>query len=365
MNYIITLLMVIASGAYYLGGVSYIAVGLLILINLVKNELPSSRYLMMLCFSLLFVFNLTQLQNLASFDLVALNFFLQIIFLLSIDFRKEAFIRCIFTSLKIQLTISVVLCVFGVLTDSMGMFVDAGSAKGFSGLYAARGIFSTPQLLSSVCLAILVFGKYGNLVGVPTKRNFLFFLSIMAATINRVNIIGLLSVLFISIQKSNRKYFVYTLNVLLVSVFSVIVLSLDFDRFMSIQTIESRALLLDGVINSINTDSIISVVFGDFEKIYFYIPQYLMGVTYVENGFLFLLKYFGVVGLLSYIIICALLVYKINSQCGLELTFYTFFYLFIVQNFTNEFLVIIYPEIIALMIYSSYQIRNKNILQTL
>lgn len=358
MGYIITLLMVIASGAYYLGGISYVAVGALILINLLKNRLPASRYLIISCFLLFFTFNLIRVSVISDFDLVALNFLLQIVFLMSIDFKNIRFMRCILASLKIQITISVVLCIFGFLTGNMYMFVDAGSAKGFSGLYAARGIFSTPQLLASVCLALLVFVRYGHLEQTSSKRKYLFLLPVIITTINRINIIGLLSVFLIALQKSKRKYIVYLVNTLIIGVFSTVILSLDFAQIMSIQTIESRTLLLEGVINSININSITSVIFGDFEKIYFYIPQYLTGVTYVENGFLFLLKYYGAIGLLLYIMVCAVFICRIKSRVGFEMSFYAFFYLFIVQNFTNEFLVVICPEIIALMIFSSYQFRE-------
>ncbi len=46
-----------------------------------------------------------------------------------------------------------------ILGINNSMLIDAGSAKGFSGFYALTGIFATPQLLASACIAFLIFSS--------------------------------------------------------------------------------------------------------------------------------------------------------------------------------------------------------------
>lgn len=361
MQYIITILLVVASGAYYLGSLSYLAVGVLILINLFTNKLSILRYICIFSLILLFSFNLIRVPVIADFDYVALNFFLQILFLLSINFRNVNYHKCIFTSLKIQICISVVLSFFGWLTNNMSMFVDADSAKGFSGLFAMRGIYSTPQLLASVCLALVFFSRYRVLQSSSTKFSIVALLSIMVASLNRVNAIGLCLLIFYSLQKYKRKSLVLIINMLIVLAVIIFSVNVNLDKFANFQTMESRSLLIEGIIGCINTDSIISVIFGDFEKIYFYIPQYLIYVSYVENGFLFILKYYGIMGLLFYVVICMIFIYKLKRNNHNELALYAFIYLFIIQNFTNEFLVSVFPQITSLMLFINYCTKRENI----
>jgi hypothetical protein len=354
MRYIVTLLLVISAGAFVLGSLSYIAVGMLILINLFKNKLPLPRYFCIIIVVFLFVLNLIRVPEFNDFDYVALNFALQLIFLLSVDYRDVRYCRNILLSLKLQIAISVAWCAFGLLTGNMTMFVDAGSAKGFNGLYALRGIYSTPQLLASVCLAVLFFSKYNVLQKRSTKRGIVSLFTIMVASLNRVNIISLIALFFVSLQRHKNRVLVYALNSLLLVLVLTLCIVFNIGQFINFQTIESRNLLIEGVVASINFDSIAEVLLGSFGKINFYIPQYIVYISYVENGLLFLLKYYGVLGLLSYIIICSLFVYKLFKQNHVQLAVYAFLYLFVVQNFTNEYLVTVFPEIIALMLFVFY-----------
>lgn len=354
-SFIYILLLVISSNAYYLGVSSYIGIVLLILINLLTGKLTQQGVFMGFLVTSLVLFNTAHVYvDGKAIDVVVYNFFLQLLFLFTLDFRN-AELRWIFIrALQVQIFISAFIAFVGIITGEHSMFVDAGHAKGFSGLLALRGIYSTPQLMASICLAAFFLCTPHQEKRIPSLfASKTLSIAMLIFTINRVNLIALCLMGFlkvnISLKNKTLWQFAKLLSPLLGVVVAIISLQLlDYSK-VNLQTIQSRLYLFTGVISEINFDSVLSVLFGDFSTIHFYIPQYQVDINYVENGFLFLFKYFGIAGLLLYIVTGCVVAIKIR-KINFMLCMYAIFYLFIAQNFTNEFVSFVFPQVLFLLL---------------
>lgn len=357
-NGIMVLLMIVAASAHYLGIVSYISLAFLIIINVMTNRFTLRRYILILLFFIVLILNTlyTYSQNL-SIDPVVGNFALQILFLLTLNQKKEQ-AAIIFNAITWQILISLVLGGVGLLGIDRSMLIDAGSAKGFSGFYALTGVFATPQLLGSVCLAFLLL--HPLLKNEPLNNKFrnkiIDFVSfgVLLISLNRVNIgFYVLWKFFVVLYNKLGGLGVFALTLLsgiVVSYSSIYILSLD---ETPLQTIQSRLALILGVISTINFDDWWQVIFGMFNNIHFYLPVYQVDITYIENGFLFIFKYFGGFGILVYGVCSLILVLSLFKNNQRLLSAYAFYYLFVAQNFTNEYVSIVFPQIIYLLIYFS------------
>lgn len=364
LNGIMVLLMIAAASAHYLGVVSYISLASLIIINVMIKGLTFRRYIIILLFLIVFILNslYTYSQNL-SIDPVVGNFALQILFLLTLNYKKEQ-AAIIFNAMTWQILISLALGGVGLLGIDRSMLIDAGSAKGFSGLYALTGLFATPQLLGSICLAFLLLHPLLKIELLKSKfrdkiTEFVSF-GVLLVTLNRVNIgFYLLWKFFVVLYKKLGVLGVFALTLIsgvVVSYSIVYILSLD---DAPLQTIQSRLALILGVISTINFDDWWQIIFGMFNNIHFYLPAYQIDITYVENGFLFIFKYFGSLGILVYSVCGLILVISLFNNNQRLLSAYAVYYLFVVQNFTNEYVSIVFPQIIYLLIYFS-KIKIKN-----
>lgn len=362
--FIYILLLVISSNAYYLGASSYIGIVLLIFINLFTGKLNQQSAFMIFLITSLVLFNTAHLyMDGKTVDVVVYNFFLQLLFLFSLDFRNVELRWTFIRALQMQIFISVFIGLVGVITGEHSMFVDAGHAKGFSGLLALRGIYSTPQLMASICLAAFFLCTPRQEKQIPSLYiSKTLSVAMLIFTINRVNLAALCLLGFLRVNTSLKNktiwQFVKLLSPLLGVVVAIISLQLlDYSK-INLQTIQSRLYLFTGVISKINFDSVLSVLFGDFSIIHFYIPQYQVDINYVENGFLFLFKYFGIVGLLFYIVaglVIAIKMRKINFLLGA----YAIFYLFVAQNFTNEFVSFVFPQVLFLLLSYPHALKSS------
>ena len=363
-NGIMVLLMVAAASAHYLGVVSYISLAFLIIINVMTKGLTFRRYILILLFLIVFILNSLYTYSLnLSIDPVVGNFALQILFLLTLNHKKEQ-AAIIFNAMTWQILISLALGGVGLLGIDRSMLIDAGSAKGFSGFYALTGLFATPQLLGSVCLAFLLFHPLfkKELLKSKLRDKITEFVSfgVLLVTLNRVNIGFYFLWKFFAVfykKLGVLGFFALTLISGVVVSYSIIyILSLGDN---SLQTLQSRMALILGVISTISFDDWWQVIFGMFNNIHFYLPLYQIDITYIENGFLFIFKYFGSLGILVYSVCGLILVFSLFNNNQRLLSAYAVYYIFVAQNFTNEYVSIVFPQIIYLLIYFS-NIKNKN-----
>ncbi|WP_455507434.1 hypothetical protein [Enterobacter sp.] len=366
-NVKLILLMVISASAHYLGIIAYLALSILIIINVIKNSLTIRRIFIIIAFLTIFLLNsASTLYSGLTIDSVVWNFFLQMIFLLSLDYKKENSLL-VLEAIKWQIVVSFILGLIGLAGINKSMLIDAGSAKGFSGFYALTGIFATPQLLASACIAFLIFKPIIRCGESENKKNNNFIryvsLSVLLVSLNRVNIVFFLLWKLIKplYKKLGGNVILFLLALLGVTLFYIAISFLSLDSTI-LQTIQSRMALIQGVISIINFNDVWQILFGMFNTITFYLPEYLIDISYVENGFLFIFKYFGLFGLMTYLsfsILIFITLFKRNKV----LAFYAAFYLLIVQNFTNEFVSIIFPQIIYLLMYCAYADNRSTIQQ--
>lgn len=356
--------MLISANPYYLGSVAYAAVIALVIYNIFTTKYSHQRLLGLLLFVSYYIINfICVFSQKSDFDPVVLNFFVQMLFLLTVNYSNITLFRTVYFSMQLQVIISATLGVVGLMTGGGAMFVDAGSAKGFSGFYALTGLFATPQLLSSVSLAVILFSKTFTktitLSPILKSMSCLSYIT-MLVTLNRINLLGVITLKFSEWFKDRKdKHILILLLPLFAILFVFILLNVVDFRRVDLQTINSRLALFYGVLSTIDLDSIWQLIFGSFDKIHFYLRDYIVDIYYVENGFLFLFKYFGLLGLLIYCSIAALYVFYLYKKEMLILALYTFFYLFIVQNFTNEYVSFVFPQILSLIIFSSLNSPRK------
>ncbi|MBN6046143.1 hypothetical protein JYK13_19370 [Citrobacter sp. ku-bf4] len=363
-QFIYLFLLVISASSYLVGWISYLSIILLVIINLTIFKLDTIRYGIIVIFILFVVFNVisTMIKGL-DIDLVVINFTLQLIFLVTLKFDSNIQRKLILRSLVWVVIISSILSVGGYVVGDYSTFVDAGHAKGFDGVLAMRGVFATPQLMASVCLAILFLSSRDEFK--TRVQSFLIYVLafvVLLFTVNRVNIAGFFVLGLICFNDSfrNNKLWV-TLKLLSpLVIISIVVTILHFISLsdINLQTLESRALLVDGVLSKVDMNSLSSLLFGDFSAINFYIPQYQVDINYVENGFLFIIKYFGFLSLMIYIVVAAYCSLCMINKSLIKAV-YIFYYFFIVQNFTNEFVSIVFP-LVVFMLFSCFNRQSVN-----
>lgn len=365
MSYVIILLMIISASAHYVGVISYISLLALIVLNFRNCKFSYNRYFIIFLFSVLYGANiLVSLNSKNGIDLVIANFFLQILFILTVNYN-EKYISLIIKSIELQVVISFLMGIVGFLNINQSMFIDAGATKGFAGMHALIGIYSTPQLLASLCIASLIFNNNikGDCKGsVKSKLFNSISLVVLVLTLNRVNIFSLVAWCLIR-EIYKKAGWLITMLLFFVStiiVFYYVVFIIPWDGLL-LRTMQSRYALITGVISEIDLNSPWQVVFGLFDNISFYLPDYMVNITYVENGGMFIFKYFGLIGLFLYIVFAFVLAVKLYKNKAKFLSLYALFYLLIIQNFTHEFLSFVFSQIIVLLIY--HVIPKHNALQ--
>jgi hypothetical protein len=347
---LMVLLYIIASCSFYFGAVSYAALLLIVIINLVSTKLSPIRYFFILSVVGFLLINFLRLGTYSGIDLTAFNFSLQLIMLCSLDLKKRRDINIIYTSLSLQVAFSLLFGLWGYISNNFIMLVDAGQAKGIAGFYALRGLYSTPQILASISLLLIVSSV---MFDIKSRRNqIVLVMSIISLllSLNRVNILVLC--ILISIFMMMRVRHKIILLIFISPILTILALSIDStNNFMNIATLGSRILLINGVISTIDMTSITDIMLGNFKSFSFYLPEYLINVSYVENGLLSLFKYFGLLGLLAYVSGAVFLILKLAKNKLYIISMYAFCYFFLVQNMTHEFVHIIFPLICSIFIY--------------
>ncbi|PHM58612.1 hypothetical protein [Xenorhabdus sp. KK7.4] len=348
------LLLVISSMPSILGNASYFSLIIFLSINFILNKHNPSIYIILLLFSLFYVLNLINPISFEEVDIVVFNFLLQIIAILSIPYKKLIYENIIYDAIKIQLVLNVIITILCIMVGSDFTFVDATYAKGFDGFWALKGIYSTPQILASLALFFIIYSYSEH-----KNNNIILKLIpyvIIPLTLNRVNFFIGFFMILINQKIIKIKYWLF-FSILLGVVFLFLLPLLGSD-LAKINTIESRLYLTEGVVNKINFNSFINITFGNFGKIDFYLAKYDLMKNYIENGYVFIFKYFGFIGIITYLFLSTSLIYFLFINKKHNLSIFAFFYMFITQLFTHEFLTIAYMQIISLLIFSCQ--KNKS-----
>ncbi|MBC5788678.1 hypothetical protein [Providencia sp. JUb39] len=348
-KYIYILLLTLSSAASVVGMISYISLTTLIILHFFhfkSNKLRLGKFLILISYFLILltIAVINKEDRYLDLDLSVINIFLQLMFLITLP-KSHIVFDSVKLSLLIQLLLSFLLCLYGLFFHDYSMFVDSKYTKGYDGLLIPTGIYSTPQALASVGLIVFFFNK-------EKIKKYIGVLAILSS-LNRTSYSTFLITIFL---KSNKKLILLSfLSFLLVFLYIY-----NLSDYINLRTIISRLNLLFGAYSQINTDSLITILFGSWNKIEFYLPMYNIYKNYIENGYLFIFYHFGVIGLLVYIFYGIPLLLSLMKAKKNEITFLFFSYYFINPIMTHEYLITSFYQILFVFYFYSHNRNEEN-----
>ncbi|WP_157492915.1 hypothetical protein [Echinicola pacifica] len=276
-----------------------------------------------------------------------------LIFIFSIN--RIDWIRTFAKTLLVYIYLCFLLGVLAYLIEP-NIGVTSLADKGLPFILPFKGLNSTVQSFGSLCVLWLILNfeladnKYG--------WNFVIVILTIFLTFNRSSY--LFSFIILAIY--NRK-FLWAVSVFMVLGFIAFFEQIS-DFLLNMGTLQSRSELLQGFYLSYwNDNSLLGYLFGNGNN--FYSPEIVAMVKWdhrpdIENGYAMLLHTYGFIGLFGYFT-CSIL-FLINSffyKKAYKLTIALFYYLFITQFFTQEFVTNIYYLFIA-SIFSLIYFKNEN-----
>ncbi|MFS1486773.1 hypothetical protein BCU41_019600 [Vibrio lentus] len=297
------------------------------------------RYLILFSLSLLYAFLLflflVDYQK-EQFDHSVFNVFIQLLTMLSFNYSSASYVL-IRKSLFIQILLSVGLSIYGVVSGDTFMFINAAATKGFSDMLIPLGIYSTPQVFASVILFYVFTSK--------TIIDRALSISMLVFIMNRTSII----IYFIVSSLKNFKSILFVFILCIIGSLYIFTYSIGSFQYTNIGTILSRLNLIFGVLGEIDLNSVQIWLFGSWNKVEFYLPMYDVTKDYVENGFLFIFKYFGALGFLLYVTLGYIVIKNLLDKKYTSLLILFTLYYFGTQNMTHEFLTVTFYQIIVLV----------------
>ncbi|WP_261925316.1 hypothetical protein [Aeromonas caviae] len=241
--------------------------------------------------------------------------------------------------------------IFSVVFSYDGFFVSS-MAKGIvDGFPLYKGIYSTPQILASMCL-IYWISLYVTRGGSKYQLMFVFPLSIALCLLsfNRT-IIACSIVIFLIGTMLNRSPKAILISIL--AAFFLVIVLVNFISYFNIETVNSRVALSEAVWDTIDMDAPLSILIGKQSP---FSTMVNVGngfvLSNVENGFLFVLRFFGISGVAFYVIyILTLMCQSFLLNKDVVYVLFIFMYFFIVQLITQEFVSVSFY--IAMVLVSS------------
>ncbi len=335
-------LLVLSSAPSVIGIYSYISIALLIIMNLIQTKIDKTKIIYFVAFLtvvLISFFKFILEFPLASLDLSIINLLLQLFFFLTFPKTSEASL-IIKKSILFQAIACLSLSIYGLIVNDHSMFVLGGNTKGINGLLIPKGIYSTPQVLASVSLALCFLYK--------EKIVRFLGLIILVSSFNRTSLTSYILILFTKIK--NKVFFLF----LMLLVCIIVLYKYDLSLYLNFRTITSRLYLFFGGLSTINLNSIPTNIFGSWEEITFYLPTYGIHKNYIENGYLYIFKYTGLIGLLIYISFGIKISISIFKKDNITLFVYFIIYYYLFPLLTHEYLTNSFYQILLLFYIYNY-----------
>jgi hypothetical protein len=319
------------------------------LIALVRPEkaLFTSKEFLVLA-SIVSIAALSSLMNMVVFPMIffpAIGFCFSVI----ISKNKSLVIYTLYYALLIHIILSILLIMLTFL--GIGNYYVSTGVKGFAFLYAAHGLTSTVQTYGTLCITWLMLYILRKKLGINTSIDRIFFLITIVAvllTFNRSTYLFWLLVLFFEFP-----VFFWSIIVLMIGVvikfWNVIMLFA-----LSSASITARSELLEGFrISYVQSNSWIIYLFGKGNnQISETVAKSVKWTTRtdIENGYAMLLHTYGIVGLLSYIVLCFCFIGMFLKKRKIKEAAFLFFYFFITQYITQEFVSATFYMFLAVML---------------
>ena len=297
---------------------------------------------------------LSSVMNLVIFPMIffpAIGFCFSVI----VSKNKSLLIYTLYYALLIHIILGIVLVILAFL--GIADFYVSTGAKGFSFLYSAHGLTSTVQTYGTLCITWLMLYILRKKLGINTSIDRIFFLINIVAillTFNRSTYLFWMLVLFFEFPAFFWSIAVLMI-VLLIKFWNVITLFV-----FSSASITARSELLEGFrISYVQSNSWIVYLFGKGNnQISDAIAKTVKWTTRtdIENGYAMLLHTYGIVGLVAYISICFTFIFMFLKRKRIKEASFLFFYFFITQYITQEFVSATFYMFLAVMllIYNFY-----------
>lgn len=353
MSYFIVFSLLFISGSPNLvgGEVSKGALLLLSVFNLFNFKVSKFSVFSIVGLSILFLVKAIFTEDI---DAVIVVLYIHLLFLITCPIKNYRYVKTILSALMALIIASMVLSSYSILTGD-GKYTFSLANKGLPFLYAFKGVTTTPQALAS----LIILGIFACVV-VEKKWSLRFYALFLPLTINRTNLVGAILMFLVR----------FPVVGLLVSCFAFLggtIIIGQNTELLTTQTLSSRLQMVAEVFREIQDFSVLSILFGSFEKPVFSISSNVHDVTYIENGFAFIFYYLGAFGLFSYIVFILWGVIKILRAYmpakirRITLAYFMFFTI-LVPNMTHEFLFLsFYLSIITIFGFLKVYHNERNI----
>jgi hypothetical protein len=246
--------------------------------------------------------------------------------------------------------------VFGLVFDIMalaGMQSEHVSplVKGFSFLYSPRGFTATVQTYGTLCITWLMVYHLRKKLGMNSFIDKVFFAINTIATIASFNRTTLLLWMVILFFKHRTLFFsiIFFLCLMMIRFWEQII-----EFITSASSLIARSQLLEGFdLSFVQSHSILVYLFGRGTNQL--PPEIVARVRWfnrsdIENGYAMLLHSYGSLGLLVYVVLCFSFVFQFIKIRRWAEAIILFYYFFLTQYFTQEFVSVSFYFFLAVML---------------
>jgi hypothetical protein len=326
-------------------------------INPDKIFFSSKEFLILLLFTGIAV--LSSVVNLIFFPMI---FFpvTGVCFAIILSRYKNEVLFSLYYALFIHIVIGIVILVLAFL--GIAYFNISTDAKGFQSLFATHGFTSTVQTYGTLCITWLILYTYRKRLGLNTGIDKFFFIVTNIAillTFNRSTYLFWLIVVFFEFPVLFWSMAVL-MGALLIKFWNILTSFL-----LSSSSIVARFQLLEGFeISYIQSHSLKVYLFGrGTNQISEEVAKRVKWTTRtdLENGYTMLLHSYGLIGLTVYLFVCFYFIFIFLKINKFKEAFFLFFYFFVSQYITQEFVATTFYMFLAVMLflYNTYSEQLK------
>ncbi|MGR3971275.1 hypothetical protein [Shewanella sp. 1180_01] len=330
LNYVIVLLIFISASPSLVGGfLSKFAIINLVLINLFFFKVNRRIFFIMFFIASLFLakYFLAIISDSDKVDLYPLVVSLHFYFMVSYPFGNRVYFNSVKVGIGLCFYLGFIASLISLIIGEQ-FFLFSLANKGLPNVYAFEGFTTTPQAFASLAVLMLILNY-----NIRSQVRKLFPFLGLLFSINRTLFFGSILVFFY------RSLF-YLLPVFFLIFIFLGMFSFDAKLF-TLQTLLSRIDMLINVSSSFFSMDIFNVIFGTFNSPNFEVHS--TGTKYIENGVMFILYYFGLVGFFIYSISTCLFAYIITKhrfESKTKILIYFILVATIVPMLTHEYLYI-------------------------
>ncbi|WP_143075861.1 hypothetical protein [Parafilimonas terrae] len=273
---------------------------------------------------------------------------------------KNMVLFSLYYALFLHIVIGIVILVLAFMGFTK-LNVSEG-AKGIASLYSTHGFTSTVQTYGTLCITWLLLYLLRKKLGLNTIIDRLFFFITTLAillTFNRSTYLFWVILLFFEFPRMFWSIAIL-MGAILVKFWTNIT-----SFILSSSTIEARFQLLQGFnISYMQSGSLKVYLFGrGTNQISQEVANKVKWSTRLdlENGYTMLLHSYGLIGLCAYLFVCFYFIFLFLKINRFKEAFFLFFYFFVTQYITQEFVATTFYMFLAVMLatYDYYKQPNK------